>query len=172
MKYRQNDYQGTSIPRWGCYFLSIIFIASVATGVKLSTKQVYDLYWWALQTRGRYGPNVIQIKGTTMWINDAGKLFQEALNSCAPGWVGDFVGNEDGFFVDTNWYKGIRTHEWTGIALHWKRPDYVAPDGVTKQRGHYTGLVPLKDAAMNPDASLGLVAPTGKYSLFYAREVA
>jgi hypothetical protein len=153
--------------------MTILFLACSASGEWLNTKQIRDLYEWGTFTRGRYGPNVIEVKDSgVMWINDAGTLYKWAIQEAAgKRWDGDFVGNENGFFVDTNWYRGIRTNKWHGMAIHWKRPDLIV-GGETISRGHYTGLDPNKNMAMNPDRTLALVKPTGKYSLFYAREVA
>ena len=165
--YDQTTYpKSTAIPRWGCYMMSALWIAGAITGKWLGRKKILTLYDRAMVTEGRYKKNVLSIdsKGL-LWANDIGVLFDWA---CAEaGWEGDFIGDDNTFFMDTGWYKGMRTRAFEGVALDWERP----PTEGGVERNHYTALIPEKNMAHNPDDSLKLVRPSGKFSLFYARMV-
>ncbi len=159
---KQTDFpDDTGLPRWGCFWRSIVAIAEMYLSKRLSQGDLMELYRRCREATNWQGKPVLSIENQETYelhCNSPRQVLQMALDF----FEGDmYIAEQTGGWDSHNggpqgWYSWSDVQEWVGMAKYWKRPS----------GGHYTLYMPMHDVAWDPHGGLKL-EPHIDYRLFW-----
>ena len=127
----------TLLPRWGCYFMSLLGMAQNYTDHRLTAEQCEAIYWICRETEGWNRKPVMEKRHETkdgekryvLWCNDHNAVLRHAIQYCwrdysaGDGYTARYTGDQDSWasWVLPKNHKVNYTlvHKQTANGGHW-----------------------------------------------------
>ena len=93
----------TLLPRWGCFFMSLLAMAQHYTKHTLSRERAEMVYWVCREIEGWDRKPVLELLHHKLWCNDPDAALRRALQHCwqdmsvAEGYTAQQTGDQDGW---------------------------------------------------------------------------